>query len=289
MSRDPAPLPTREAVRSVLIQQDLDRFIRRDLITSLPNPIQSIGVGIAVMMMAIGVLTIIETGLWLSGVQTMLLGLVVGLLSFGIPLLLSLATRRGGFWDRSVDATIQAYATRYLRLPNPYIPPKQLHPVVNLLTLVATAPGYIAEAERYVYWQETLAEARLYLEAEETLASLHAERTAARERLAHLQANTIPASAPRRWSLLPAPPAPQDPLLMRATEHLAGAEARYQAVERYLAALQERLRTRERHLNYAIAATETFLAEPGEPVLLPVLEPVAPLPHAEAMRSLLPS
>jgi hypothetical protein len=74
---------------------------------------------------------------------------------------------------------------------------------VNLLTLVATAPG---EAERYVYWQEMLAKAGLYLEAEETLASLHAERTAARERRAHLQANTILASAPRRWSLLPATP-----------------------------------------------------------------------------------
>jgi hypothetical protein len=289
MSRDPAPLLTREAVKSVLIQHDLDRFIRRELITSVPNPIQAIGEGIAVILMAVGLLNIIETNLWLTGVQTMLWGVVIGLLSFGIPLLVAFATRSGGFWDRSVHNTMKAYAMHYLHLSNFYNTPKHLDPVVNLLTLVATAPGYIAEAERYAYWQDTLAEARLYLEAEQTLKSLEAKRTAARERLAHLYANTPPAPAPRKWSLLPAPPARQDPLLTRATEHLTGIEARYETVNAYLATLHGRLQTRERHLRYAIAATETYLAEPGEPVLLPVLEPVASLPHAAAVRALLPA
>lgn len=118
MSHHPAPLPTREAVRSVLIQHDLDRFIRRDLITSVPNPIQSIGGGIAVIMMALGLLTIVETNLWLPGIQTLLWGVVVGLLSFWIPILVSVATRSGGFWDRPVHATINAYAIRYLHLPS---------------------------------------------------------------------------------------------------------------------------------------------------------------------------
>lgn len=160
---------------------------------------------------------------------------------------------------------------------------------MKLLTRVATAPDYIAEAERYAYWQDTLAEAGLSLEAEKWLASLEAERTAARERLAHLQGNTAPAPAPRKWSFYRTSSAPRDPILTRATEHLTEAEARYTTVNAYLATLHGRLQTRERHLRYAIAATEIYLAEPNEPVRLPAQEPVAGLPHADAVRSLLTS
>lgn len=287
MSLSPAPstLPTREAVRSVLIGRDLDRYIRRHLLTSVNHPIPSIGGGIALILVAMSALPILE-GLWTGGLQTMLMGVGVGILTVGIPGVVAVATRHGGLWERPIREAIQAYTIAYLRLPT-YGTPDFLTPVVNLLTLVATAPPYIAEAERYCYWNDTLQEARGYLEGTQTLADAQADRDTVRAHLTHLSAGAAPTPAPRQWVLLPVPPAREDPLLRRAEEQLAVAEARYQSVKTYLTALEARLRLRERHLRYAIAATELYLAEPPDPVVLPSMEPINPLPHGEAMRSLL--
>lgn len=275
--------PLKQTVTSPLIRRDLDQFLQRQTWHAPLDFAETVGIGFGLILVSMGLFQLVQGALYPFLVYAVV-GLLVALTAAYAGRLF-FAYAHIGLWEESTLQVTSAFVGEVYGEERG-TDRDYLGNVSSLLALLATAPTYIGEEARYTYWCDTLDELRQHAEATRAMRSITEQRTAAQARLAAVQGEVQVPTPTKRWGILPAPPVTEDPLVRTARVQMAEIETTYRDLTAYLGRITTNVDARRRELGRAIAATELYLEVPSEALVLPSLPAVEPLPHAEAMRTL---